>query len=68
MAALKELLLLSGMSGAGRSTALHALEDLGYETIDGLPLDLWGIGHYPHDPVKRASRSGDWIRAKHAWL
>jgi len=41
MAALKELLLLSGMSGAGRSTALHALEDLGYETIDGLPLDLW---------------------------
>ena len=34
------LLLVTGPSGAGRSTALNALEDLGYESIDNLPLSL----------------------------
>lgn len=32
--------LVTGMSGAGRSTTLKALEDVGYEAIDNLPLDL----------------------------
>lgn len=31
------VLLVSGMSGAGRSTAAHALEDLGYYVVDNLP-------------------------------
>ena len=34
------LVLLTGPSGAGRSTALNALEDMGFETIDNLPLAL----------------------------
>ncbi|MHC0051858.1 RNase adapter RapZ [Actibacterium sp. D379-3] len=34
------LVLVTGPSGAGRSTALNALEDLGYEAIDNLPLSL----------------------------
>ncbi len=34
------VLLVTGMSGAGRSTALHLLEDLGYEAIDNVPLFL----------------------------
>jgi RNase adapter protein RapZ len=34
------LILITGPSGAGRSTACHALEDLGYEVIDNLPLSL----------------------------
>ncbi len=34
------IVLLTGPSGAGRSTALNALEDLGFETIDHLPLTL----------------------------
>ena len=34
------LVLITGPSGAGRSTAIHALEDLGFETIDNLPLSL----------------------------
>jgi UPF0042 nucleotide-binding protein len=34
------LVLVTGPSGAGRSTAFHALEDLGYEVIDNLPLSL----------------------------
>jgi UPF0042 nucleotide-binding protein len=33
-------LLVTGMSGAGRSTALKTLEDIGYEAIDNLPLSL----------------------------
>lgn len=34
------LMLVTGPSGAGRSTAVNALEDLGYEVIDNLPLSL----------------------------
>lgn len=34
------VLLVTGMSGAGRSTALKALEDMGYEAVDNLPLGL----------------------------
>ena len=34
------LVLITGPSGAGRSTAIHMLEDLGYEGIDNIPLSL----------------------------
>lgn len=34
------IVLVTGPSGAGRSTAIDALEDLGYEVIDNLPLSL----------------------------
>jgi UPF0042 nucleotide-binding protein len=34
------VLLVTGMSGAGRSSALKVLEDLGYEAVDNLPLSL----------------------------
>lgn len=33
--------VLTGLSGAGRTTALAALEDLGYFTTDNLPPALW---------------------------
>ncbi|MBM7070122.1 RNase adapter RapZ [Actibacterium sp. 188UL27-1] len=36
----RRLVLVTGPSGAGRSTAIRALEDLDYETIDNLPLSL----------------------------
>lgn len=36
----KSILLVSGMSGAGKSTALRTLEDLGWEVVDNLPLML----------------------------
>jgi len=35
-----KLVLVTGPSGAGRSTAINALEDLGFEAIDNLPLRL----------------------------
>jgi UPF0042 nucleotide-binding protein len=34
------LLLVTGMSGAGKSTVLDALEDMGWDTVDNLPADL----------------------------
>ena len=34
------LVIASGMSGAGKSQALHTLEDQGYYCIDNLPLEL----------------------------
>jgi UPF0042 nucleotide-binding protein len=34
------VLLITGMSGAGKSTALSMLEDLDYEAIDNLPINL----------------------------
>lgn len=34
------IVLVTGPSGAGRSTAINALEDLGYETMDNLPMSL----------------------------
>lgn len=38
----KPLVFVTGPSGAGRSTAIDALEDLGFEAIDNLPLSLVG--------------------------
>ena len=35
-----DLILLTGPSGAGRTTTIHVLEDNGYEVIDNLPLSL----------------------------
>ncbi|MGB1548243.1 MAG: RNase adapter RapZ, partial [Alphaproteobacteria bacterium] len=36
----RRVLLVTGLSGAGRTTALHALEDFGFEAIDNLPLSF----------------------------
>jgi len=36
----RPLIVITGLSGAGKSTALHALEDLGCFCTDNLPLDM----------------------------
>ncbi len=36
----REILIVTGMSGAGRSTVAHALEDLGWYVVDNLPPSL----------------------------
>lgn len=36
----QHILLVTGMLGAGKSTALHVLEDLGWEIVDNLPVGL----------------------------
>ena len=35
-----ELVIITGLSGSGKGTVLKALEDLGYYSVDNLPLDL----------------------------
>jgi hypothetical protein len=47
----RPLVLVTGMSGAGRSTALSILEDLGFESIDNLPLHL--LDHLLADDTRR---------------
>ncbi|MCR4950376.1 MAG: RNase adapter RapZ [Solobacterium sp.] len=36
----KKVILVSGMSGAGKSTAMRMLEDMGYHIIDNLPVQM----------------------------
>ncbi|HEX4505474.1 MAG TPA: RNase adapter RapZ [Alphaproteobacteria bacterium] len=38
----RRFVLVTGMAGAGLSTTLKSLEDLGYEVLDNLPLFLFG--------------------------
>lgn len=38
----QKVVLVTGPSGAGRTTAIRVLEDIGYEVIDNLPLSLIG--------------------------
>ena len=35
-----EIIIVTGLSGAGKSTVINALEDIGYYCIDNLPLFL----------------------------
>ena len=35
-----EIVLITGMSGSGKSVALHAMEDAGYYCVDNLPPEL----------------------------
>ncbi len=35
-----EFVIITGMSGAGKTTALHVLEDIGYYCVDNLPATL----------------------------
>jgi len=49
----QSLVLVSGLSGGGKTTALHALEDLGYNCVDNLPAALLPefARHLMSDPV-----------------
>jgi UPF0042 nucleotide-binding protein len=38
----QKILLITGVSGAGKTTALKTLEDLGWETVDNFPIKLAG--------------------------
>lgn len=51
----KRILLVTGLSGAGKSTALRALEDLGWEVVDNLPLSL--LEHLLSTPLSKGSSS-----------
>jgi UPF0042 nucleotide-binding protein len=46
-------LLVTGLSGAGKSTALKTLEDVGWEVVDNLPLSL--LEHLLETPLSKGS-------------
>ncbi len=39
-ASIRELVVLTGLSGSGKGSALKAFEDLGYYSVDNLPIEL----------------------------
>ena len=64
------VLLVTGMSGAGKSSALKVLEDIGYEAVDNVPLSLLGSlvtpgrRSSPADRLERAIAIGIDIRTR----
>jgi UPF0042 nucleotide-binding protein len=49
----RRVVLVTGMSGAGKTIVLKALEDSGYEAVDNLPLSLLSSIVRPDDQVDR---------------
>lgn len=59
----KEILIVTGLSGAGMSSALKTLEDIGYEVLDNFPLAL--IEHLTEKPTERPIAIGVDSRTRH---
>jgi RNase adapter protein RapZ len=57
-AAGRQLVILTGLSGSGKSTVLRAFEDMGYYCVDNLPVELIPIFAELH-----AAGEGDFARA-----
>lgn len=53
-----ELIIVSGRSGSGKTTALHVLEDIGYYCVDNLPVGLLPalVDRLLHDPAARVAQ------------
>ncbi len=51
---LPRLILVTGMSGAGKSTVLDALEDMGWDCVDNLPVAL--LSDFVHGEHKAGQR------------
>ena len=46
---LEDFVIITGVSGAGRSTAMEAFEDAGYFCVDNLPPEMIGVvGFMPY--------------------
>jgi UPF0042 nucleotide-binding protein len=54
----RQLVILTGLSGSGKSTVLHAFEDMGFYCVDNLPVDLIPIFAELH-----SAGEGDFARA-----
>lgn len=57
------VLVVTGMSGAGRASALKILEDMGYEAVDNLPLSLMP-GLMSHRPLSAPLAIGADVRTR----
>lgn len=52
----RRILLVTGLSGAGKSTVLDTLEDLGWEVVDNFPLSL--LDHLLATPLPAGAEQG----------
>ncbi len=60
---MSRIVLVTGMAGAGRTTALRALEDVGFDAVDNPPIDLLGSLLRPGDQERRQLAIGIDCRA-----
>ncbi len=60
------LIIVSGLSGSGKSVALHMLEDLGYYCVDNIPAALLKplIAHILRDPAEIHPRTAVGLDAR----
>jgi UPF0042 nucleotide-binding protein len=58
------VVLVTGLSGAGRSSSLKALEDIGYEAVDNLPIALLPALLAPGASPRRALAVGIDVRSR----
>ena len=58
------VILVTGMSGAGRNFTLKTLEDIGYETVDNLPLSFLSLIINPDSPLLHPLASGIDVRTR----
>ena len=58
------IIVVTGLSGAGKSSALKALEDMGYEAVDNLPLSLFATLVQPGASPVRPMAMGVDIRTR----
>jgi UPF0042 nucleotide-binding protein len=63
-ATVNRVVIITGMSGAGKTMALKALEDMGWEAVDNVPLSLVGGLVRPGDGVPRPLAIGVDIRTR----
>ncbi len=54
-----ELVIITGMSGSGKASALKAFEDLGYYCVDNLPVERVHDGFDGPDGRRKRRRHGD---------
>lgn len=63
-AAAGRVVIVTGMSGAGKSSALKLLEDMGYEAVDNLPLSLLAGFVRPQQGFERPLAIGVDVRTR----
>ena len=66
-----DVVLVTGISGSGKSVALHALEDAGYFCVDNLPPEL--LRDFIHLERERfthcvADRKSTRLNSSHEWI
>jgi UPF0042 nucleotide-binding protein len=62
-----QIVIVTGLSGAGKSTALRALEDIEFYVVDNLPMPFAGalVEHLAHEDVAKVAFAVDARQQRH---